>query len=180
MAALSMDDFKEAQPSGLSLFSLPPYQSAVERMYYQEVRSNSQLTGNIIDMEITGKHGMEYVDLKRSKLYVKAKITKGNGDDLLTTEYVGPINLFLQSMFSQVDVTMQGKLVTSTTSHYPYKAMIQTLLSYGNAAKTSQLTSQFWEKDTPGHLDDNDVNGGSNGGLSKRSLYFAKSITTDI
>jgi len=79
MAALSMDDFKEAQPSGLSLFNLPPYQSAVERMYYQEVRSNSQLTGNIIDMEITGKHGMEYVDLKRSKLYVKAKITKETG-----------------------------------------------------------------------------------------------------
>ncbi|CAC5395726.1 unnamed protein product [Mytilus coruscus] len=27
-------------------------------------------------MEITGKHGMEYVDLKRSKLYVKAKLVK--------------------------------------------------------------------------------------------------------
>jgi len=25
--------------------------------------------------------------------------------------------------------------------------MIQTLLSYGNGAKTSQLTSQLWEKD---------------------------------
>ena len=37
---------------------------------------------------------------------------------------------------------MQGKLVTSATSHYPYKAMIQTLLSYSNEAKTSQLTSQ--------------------------------------
>lgn len=56
MAALSVDNFQEAQPSALSLFSLPPYQSAVERMYFQEVRSNSQLTGNIIDMEITGKH----------------------------------------------------------------------------------------------------------------------------
>lgn len=79
MAALSMDNFKEAQPSGLNLFTMPPYQSAVERMYYQEVRSNSQLTGNIIDMEITGKHGMEYVDLKRSKLYVKTKIVKADG-----------------------------------------------------------------------------------------------------
>lgn len=53
MAALSVDNFQEAQPSALSLFSLPPYQSAVERMYFQEVRSNSQLTGNIIDMENT-------------------------------------------------------------------------------------------------------------------------------
>jgi len=180
MAALSVDNFQEAQPSALSLFSLPPYQSAVERMYFQEVRSNSQLTGNIIDMEITRKHGMEYVDLKRSKLYVKAKIVKGDGSKLETTDYVGPVNLFLQSMFSQVEVTMQGKLVTSTTSHYPYKAMIQTLLSYGDEAKTSQLTSQLWEKDTAGHLDDNDIDGGSNVGLYKRSLYFARSMTVDM
>lgn len=180
MAALSTENFKEAQPSSLSLFSVPPYQSAVERMYYQEVRSNSQLTGNIIDMEITGKHGMEYVDLKRSKLYVKAKIMKADGKDLAADEYVGPINLFLQTMFSQVEVTMQGKLVSSTTSHYPYKAMIQTLLSYGSGAKTSQLTSQLWVKDIPGHLDDNDVNGGSNSALNERSVYFAQSKTADM
>lgn len=146
MAALSAEDFKEAQPSGLSLFSLPPYQSAIEKMYYQEVRSNSQLTGNIIDMEITGKHGMEYVDLNKSKLYVKLKIKKGDGKAVTATEYVGPVNLFLQTMFSQVEVTMQGKLITSTSSHYPYKAIIQTLLSNGGDAKESQLTSQLYVK----------------------------------
>lgn len=180
MATLNTTDFKEAQPSGLSLFSLPPYQSAVENMYFQEVRSNSQLTGNIIDMEITGKHGMEYVDLKRSRLYVKAKIVKGDGKPLAAAEYVGPVNLFLQSMFSQIDVTMQGRLVASTTNHYPYKAMIQTLLSNGGGAKTSQLTSQFFIKDIPGHLDDEDVNGGSNSSLYTRSLYFAQSKTADM
>ncbi|CAC5426558.1 unnamed protein product [Mytilus coruscus] len=180
MSTLSMEGFREAQPSGLSLFNVPPYQSAIERMYYQEVRSNSQLTGNIIDMEITGKHGMEYVDLKRSKLYVRAKIVKGDSSTLLDTEYVGPFNLFLQSMFSQVEVTMQGKLVTSTTSHYPYKAMVHTLLSYGDGAKTSQLSSQLWENDTPGHLDDNDVENGSNNGLNRRSLYFTQSKITDM
>lgn len=148
-------------------------------MYFQEVRSNSQLTGNIIDMEITGKHGMEYVDLKRSKLYVKAKIVKGDGSKLETTDYVGQLTYFCNPCFSQIEVTMQGKLVTSTTSHYPYKAMIQTLLSYGNEAKTSQLTSQLWEKDTAGHFDD-DVNGGNNAGLYQRSLYFAGSITADM
>jgi hypothetical protein len=77
------------------------------------------------------------VDLKRSNLYVKTKIAKGDGSKLETMDYVGPVNLFLQSMFYQVEVTMQGKYVTSTTNHYPYKAMIQTLLSYSNEAKTS-------------------------------------------
>ena len=175
-----MENFREAQPSALSLFSLPPYQSTVERMYFQEVPSNSQLTGNIIDMEITGKHDMEYVDLKGPTLYVKAKIAKGDGSKLETMDYLGPVNLFLQSMFYQVEVTMQGKLVTSTTNHYPYKAMIQTLLSYSNEAKASQLTSQLWKKDIACHFDDDDVNGGGNTGLYQRSLYFAGSITVDM
>ena len=58
--------------------------------------------------------------------------------------------------------------------------MIQTLLSYGNEAKTSELTKQLWEKDIAGHFDDNDVNGGSNTGLYRRLLCFPGSITADM
>lgn len=70
---------------------------------------------------------------------------------------MGPVNLLAGSLFSQVDVALQGKSVTSTTNHYPYKCMFETLLSYGSETKTSQLTSQLFIKDTPGALDDNDV-----------------------
>jgi hypothetical protein len=38
-------------------------------------------------------------------------------------------------------------------SLYPYRAYIETLLSYGPAAKESQLTGVMWYKDTPGHQD---------------------------
>jgi len=38
-------------------------------------------------------------------------------------------------MFNQVDVTLQGNTVVSTTNHYGYKAYIQTLLKYGYEAK---------------------------------------------
>ena len=58
--------------------------------------------------------------------------------------------------------------------------MIQTLLSYGNEAKTSELTLQLWEKDIEGHFDDNDVNGGSNTGLYRRLLCFPGSITAEM
>jgi hypothetical protein len=57
--------------------------------------------------------------------------------------------------------------------------MIQILLLYGNEARTSELTSQLWEKDI-GHFDDNDVNGGSNTGLYRRLLCFPGSITADM
>jgi hypothetical protein len=38
-------------------------------------------------------------------------------------------------------------------SMYPYRAYIETLLSYGPAAKESQLTGVMWYKDTPGQQD---------------------------
>jgi hypothetical protein len=36
---------------------------------------------------------------------------------------------------------------------YPYRAYIETLFSYGPAAKESQLTGVMWYKDTPGQHD---------------------------
>ena len=120
MAALTTEGFQAAQPSGLDLFSLPPTMTCVERIYYDEQRSTSQLTGNApIEFVIAAQNSLEYIDLKRSRLYVKARIKHADEHNLKATEYVGPVNNFLHSMFSQVDVTVQNKLVTSTTTHYP-------------------------------------------------------------
>jgi hypothetical protein len=83
-------------------------------------------------------------------------------------------------MFSQVDVTIQNKLITSTTTHYLYKAMIQNMLSYGTDAKKSQLSSQLYFKDKTGHYDDNDVKNGANTSLCTRSFYFGQSQTCDM
>ncbi|KAK3106814.1 hypothetical protein FSP39_000416 [Pinctada imbricata] len=181
MTTFIPDQFQEAQPSGMMLFSLPPTQTAVERIFYQEVRPISQTSGNApIEFVISGQNGMEYMDLKKSKLFVKVRITHADGSKLLDTEYVGPINLLLQSMFSQVDVTLQGKTVTSTTNHYLYKCMIETLLSFGLDAKESQLTSQLFQKDSNGHFDDSDVNSGQNMGLYMRSKHFEANKSVDL
>jgi hypothetical protein len=53
-------------------------------------------------------------------------------------------------LFSDVNVSLNEKLVSAPSSMYPYRAYIETLLSYGSAAKESQLTSVMWYKDTPG------------------------------
>ena len=55
--------------------------------------------------------------------------------------------------FSDVRVSLNEKLVSPPTSLYPYRAYIETLLSYGPAVKESQLTGVIWYKDTPGHQD---------------------------
>lgn len=144
MAALTMDGFQESQPSGLNLFTLPPTQTAVENVYFDEIRSTSQLGGTApIEFTIAAQNSLEYIDLRKTQLYVRARIRHSDGSDLKPSEYVGPVNNFLHSMFSQVDITLQNKLITSSTAHYPNKAIIQTMLSFGSEAKESQLTNQL-------------------------------------
>lgn len=177
---MATKQFRDAKPSSLDLFSLPPTQTAIEKMYCQEVRPFSQLSGNSpIEFIISGQNKMKYVDLKQSKLYIKMKTVRGNGSKLGGVEFVGPTNLLAGSLFSQVDVTLQVKSVTATTNHYLYKCMFETLLSYGFEAKTSQLTSQLFRKDTPGALGDNGVQK-QNNVLYAMSIYFQYSKTVDL
>jgi len=64
-----------------------------------------------------------------------------------------PVNLFLHSFFSQVDIQFNGTLITSSTNTYPYRAILETLLSYGEDAKKTQLTSALYYKDAAGQMD---------------------------
>ena len=135
MSKLSAEDFHEVQPSQLSLFELPGHQTAIQSIQYEQVRPSEHFTNNSpIQFTIPGGE-MQYRDLKRSTMSLKVRLVNADGS-YISDLPVGPVNLTLHALFSQVDVTIQNKIVTSTTGHYPYKAMIQTLLKYGNDSKS--------------------------------------------
>ena len=58
------------------------------------------------------------------------------------------MNLFLHSLFSQVDISLNEQLISASTNTYPYRAMIEALLNYGEEAKTSKLSTAMFYKDT--------------------------------
>ena len=93
--------------------------------------------------------GEDYIDLANTYLFVEAQITKTDGSALDVDSDVGPVNLWMHSLFSDISVSINEKLVFSPTSMYSYRAYLETLLSYGTAAKDSQLTGVVWYKDTP-------------------------------
>ena len=84
------------------------------------------------------------------------------------------MNNWLHSLFSQVDVYLNDTLVTPSSNTYPFRAYVDTVLSYGDEAKNTQLTSQLWYKDTARHMDATNVDGG-NTGLNERRRYIAES-----
>ena len=67
--------------------------------------------------------------------------------DLADDAIVGPVNLFLHSLFSEDDVTLNDRLVSSATNNYADRAIIESLLSLEDSAKKSQLTSALFFMD---------------------------------
>ena len=119
-----------------------------------------------------------YVDLAKSILVVRAKVTKASGNNLAQDEHVGIVNNFLHSLFKQVDVFLKEKQVTQATGTYAYRAYMETLLNYGPAAKESQLTAAMFYKDTAGKMDVADPTlaaANANMGLKKRYVFNQES-----
>ena len=94
-----------------------------------------------------------YTNLGNSYLHMKAKITKANNADLDADKPVGPVNLWLHLLFSQVEVFLNNKRVTPSSTAYPYRAYIETILNFSKDAKSSHLMSALYHKDIPAKLD---------------------------
>jgi hypothetical protein len=155
MSTFNEEQFKEGLVSELALFDLPSTQTSVSEVRFEEVRPLSAISGDSpFEFRISGQNSMEYLDLKNSQIYVKLKVEKADGS-ALAGEKVGPANLFLQTLFSATEVTLQNK-ASITCNYNPYRAYIQTLLNYGEDAQSSQMGTQGWlmdDADSPGVTD---------------------------
>ena len=174
------EDVTEGQLEELSLFTLPPVQTGIERVYFVDSRPTSQLTTQdaAIDFNLSG-NGVDYLDLKRSRLYVKLKIVHDDGSPLTKDDEVGIVNNLLHTLWSQIDVSLGGKLITSSDNKYPYKAYLNALMNYGHEAQQYQLQTHLFCKDTRNSLDTTDIRG-SNFGLYERSKRFAESRSVEM
>ena len=102
---------------------------------------------------------------------IKCIITKADGQNLAEADKVSVTSYPVSSLFSQVDILLGGKVVSSSTNTYPYRAYIETLLNYSREAKETQL----FYKDMAGHLDELDPTGG-NTGLNK-TMFLQGRVT---
>ncbi|XP_046582180.1 uncharacterized protein F54H12.2-like [Haliotis rubra] len=179
MSLIKEGDFEELVPEALNVFTLPPYQSSVQSHYFIQNRPISQINDTTpLEFKVSNS-GADYIDLKRTRLHLKVKVTQADGNtDLAAEENVAPVNLFMQTLFSQVSVYLQNELVSSTNNYYPYKSMMKALLGYGAEAKQTQLTTQLFYKDyaeSDRDLESSDVTGSLNSGMMTRAGFIEQS-----
>ncbi|GIX90849.1 uncharacterized protein F54H12.2 [Caerostris darwini] len=137
----------ECVKSELELFHLPATQMAIEDGHWVEFHPLSNVfDGGPVEFHISGS-GEEYVDLSQTQLYVKAKIVKADGTPLEKDEKIGSVNLFMHFLFSQMDISLNDRLVLNSSNTYSYRSYFETLLNHSFDCKTSQLISEMFYKD---------------------------------
>ena len=172
----------ECGKSETDLFSLPPTQVTVEKGKWVQYFPLTNITdATPIQFHIQGSLE-EYTDLSQTLLHVRAKVTNPDGSALQDTAQVAPTNLFLHTLFSDVDLMLNDRLITPSNNTYNYRAMFESLLTYGPEAKESQLTSSLFYKDTAGHMDDSNPlsQNATNEGLKKRHAFTKTSQSVDM
>jgi hypothetical protein len=143
--------------TSLDIFGLPPTQTSVESGHYTTFRPLAPLNNNSpIEFVVSGTSD-EYIDLAHTMLYLQVKITKHVNPPVGQAEVgnihnIAPVNNWMHSMFSQVDVYLNQKCISPPSNCYNYRAYIENLLTFGKDAKKTHLQSSFWFKDTAGHM----------------------------
>ena len=111
-------DSAECMNSALQLFAVPAIQTSEEHGRWHDAHPVSNITETgPIKFSIDGSS--EFLDLAKSWIYIKAKVV-GEDGSVVTDKKIAPVNLFLQSLFSQVNVMLNGKLVLSGSNTYAY------------------------------------------------------------
>ncbi len=168
----------ECLHSGLDLFSIPPTQTAVEEGQFVEIHPLASLAQSApIEFAISG-NSEDYLDLFNTYLHVRAKVTLANGDPISVDSDVAPVNYFLHSLFSQVDISLNDTLITASENTYPYRAYLEATLNYGEDAKNGSLSAALYAMDTPHHFEE--FKDDNNDGYRIRRTTAAESHEIDM
>jgi len=107
-----------------------------------------------IEFDIDSKQG-HYIDLRDIHLHLFVKAVKidpaanagAKRSDLVAGDEVALVNNALNSIFSNIVLSMKDQKIEDSNDLNPYKSYLINLLSYGQNVKKTQLKAAGWEPD---------------------------------
>ena len=122
----------ECTKSELDLFDVPPTQVAYESARMVDYYPLASIGNGPIEFYVSGSSNEEYIDPSQTFLSVMCKITCADGTNLTNDQSCAPVNNFLNSMFSQVDVYLNDTLITSSVNTYAYRCYFENEINFGS------------------------------------------------
>ena len=111
----------------LRVFKVPPTDISINA--YRMVTIQPTTTG-INPMEFIIPALDDYVELGRSYFTMELRLKKSTNDDLVANEKLWPVNNLAHFIIKQIDLQLNGKLISPQSDTYHYKAYLETLLNY--------------------------------------------------
>ena len=90
-----------------------------------------------------------------------------------------PINLTFHSIFREIALELNNRIVGDTSQLYPYRLHLESLLNFCKETQETHLLCEGWTKDTTGHINVTAV-GGNNAGLNACAATFARSTVVEL
>ncbi len=134
--------------SELDLFRPRNIQTSIDKTEEVSYKPLNSLENQTVIEFVCQGHGDSYLDLGSINLQLKFQVTKGDGT-LYTNndaDQPGIVNNILNSLFRQVNISLNGKSVNSSDGNYSYRSYIENLLNYGLDAENSHLKICGWNK----------------------------------
>lgn len=152
----------------LALFEKPSVDTGIIGCKWVQYRPLSQISDSgVLQFTISGTSN-DYVNLQKSRLQVKGHICNASGDRIANTDEVSLENLPLQTLWNQVDLSLQQQVISSKVgTNYAYKSYLDVILNSSVSEMDNQLTSQVFFKDDGGFMD----KGNGNSGYRLRKKY---------
>ena len=160
----------------LDLFALPPTQTSIEGAEIVHYKPMVSLESDAPIEFFIPASADEYTDVSQTFLCIKAHIVDDKGEKIGATDNVGPINNFLYSLFSDVVVSLNSKMLSSPCNLFAFRKYLETLYNYNLEAKGSHQTMSLFYKDTPGKMDDL----ADNVGLTARKAHIKEGKTVSM
>ena len=139
--------------SELDLFDNAAIQLAIDSSAFLEVHPIASLSEKTpVEFLISG-NGDSYIDLSHTILQLRVKILNKNGTDLTDSDFVAPINYFLNTMFSECSVYLNDKQVAAQ-ANYAYRSYLESLLFSSKSSQETMYGASLFFKDTADQHDD--------------------------
>jgi hypothetical protein len=177
-----MDLLVDEMPAELEFWRKQRFQSCIRDVYKEEVEVNSK-DADSEHVVITIPKVNDYTMLRDSYLEVTCKVTKASSVACAHTgsgaDKVGVVNDFGNSLWKQLHVRINGKIVEETGQLYPYRAYLKDLLCHQANALTHREKLIGWCKDTAAKFDKT-AKGAGNTGQDARSAPFESSAEVTL
>ena len=138
----------------LDLHAVPITQKDILKTLHITKTTNNALTNTTTSFDFTFEPSNNYTDLKEAILYLEYTVEQADGTAPAVAIEAAPVNNILHSIFSNVQLLINGEKVTGNYEQYPYKAYLTDLITTEHRDKLTRMEGcQKWMPDTAGQMD---------------------------